>query len=50
MPTFGAVSRRDLTRLMRQLGFQGPFSGRRHQFLASATSSINQVNSVNTPV
>lgn len=33
MPPFGPVSRRDLVRHMRKLGFQGPYSGGRHQFM-----------------
>ena len=33
MPTWGPVSRRRLVTGLRALGFDGPFSGARHQFM-----------------
>ncbi len=33
MPQFGAVKRKDLIRFLKQLGFDGPYSGGRHQFM-----------------
>jgi len=33
MPAWGPISRRQLIRALRTLGFQGPFSGGRHQFM-----------------
>jgi predicted RNA binding protein YcfA (HicA-like mRNA interferase family) len=33
MPRWGAVPRRDLIRGLRALGFEGPFSGGKHQFM-----------------
>jgi predicted RNA binding protein YcfA (HicA-like mRNA interferase family) len=33
MPTFGPIKRRDLIRYLRQLGFSGPYSGGKHQFM-----------------
>jgi predicted RNA binding protein YcfA (HicA-like mRNA interferase family) len=33
MPPFGPVKRRDLLRYLRELGFEGPYSGGRHQFV-----------------
>ena len=33
MPHWGPISRRDLIRSLRALGFEGPFSGGRHQFM-----------------
>lgn len=33
MPRFGPISRKDLIRYLRQLGFEGPYSGRKHQFV-----------------
>jgi predicted RNA binding protein YcfA (HicA-like mRNA interferase family) len=33
MPSFGAINRRDLIYYLKQLGFEGPYSGKRHQFL-----------------
>jgi len=32
-PPFGPVKRKDLVRYLRQSGFEGPFSGGRHQFV-----------------
>ena len=33
MPSFGPVRRQDLIRYLRLLGFEGPYSGGRHQFM-----------------
>lgn len=33
MPPWGPVSRRRLVRGLRDLGFEGPFSGGRHEFM-----------------
>ena len=33
MPSFGPVKRRDLIRHLKQLGFEGPYSGGKHQFV-----------------
>lgn len=33
MPRWGPISRRDLIRGLRTLGFEGPFSGGKHQFM-----------------
>jgi predicted RNA binding protein YcfA (HicA-like mRNA interferase family) len=33
MPRWGPISRRELIRVLRTLGFEGPLSGGRHQFL-----------------
>lgn len=33
MPRFGPIHRRDLVAGLRALGFQGPFSGGKHQFM-----------------
>ena len=33
MPPFGPIPRRNLIRYLRQLGFEGPFSGGKHQFM-----------------
>lgn len=34
MPAWRPISRRDLIRTLRDLGFEGPFSGGKHQFMA----------------
>jgi len=33
MPPFGPIKRKDLIRCLRQAGFQGPYSGGKHQFM-----------------
>jgi hypothetical protein len=33
MPRFGPVSRKDLIRYLKRFGFQGPYSGGKHQFM-----------------
>lgn len=33
MPTFGPIKRRELIAVLKRLGFQGPLSGGKHQFL-----------------
>ena len=36
MPRLGPIKRRDLISYLRQLGFNGPYSGTRHQFMMKA--------------
>ena len=33
MPTIGPIKRRDLIRYLKQLSFEGPYSGSKHQFM-----------------
>jgi predicted RNA binding protein YcfA (HicA-like mRNA interferase family) len=33
MPAFGPINREDLIRNLRRIGFAGPWSGGRHQFM-----------------
>jgi predicted RNA binding protein YcfA (HicA-like mRNA interferase family) len=33
MPAFGPIKRKDLVQYLRRLGFEGPNSGGRHQFM-----------------
>ena len=33
MPSFGAISRSDLIRNLKQIGFNGPYSGGKHQYM-----------------
>jgi predicted RNA binding protein YcfA (HicA-like mRNA interferase family) len=33
MPRFGPISRRELIATLRRLGFSGPYSGGRHEFM-----------------
>ena len=34
MPAWGPVSRRQLVTVLRRLGFHGPYSGGKHEFMA----------------
>jgi hypothetical protein len=40
MPIVGSIKRRDLLRHLRTLGFAGPFSGGKHQFMIKGTLRI----------
>ncbi len=33
MPPFGPIKRRDLIRYLRELGFEGPYVGGKHQYM-----------------
>jgi len=44
MPPFGPVKRRDLVRHFRQLGFEGPYSGGKHQFMVRGETTIRIPN------
>ncbi len=44
MPAFGPVKRRDLVRTLSKLGFEGPFSGDKHQFMVRGETSIRIPN------
>ncbi|NJL28560.1 MAG: type II toxin-antitoxin system HicA family toxin [Thermoanaerobaculia bacterium] len=44
MPTFGPIKRRDLLDALRQLGFSGPYSGGRHQFMVKGTLRVRVPN------
>ena len=40
MPRFGPIKRRDLIRYLRLAGFEGPYSGGRHQFMLREDTTI----------
>lgn len=44
MPPFGPVSRRELVRHLRLLGFEGPFSGGKHQFMIRGDVTVRVSN------
>jgi predicted RNA binding protein YcfA (HicA-like mRNA interferase family) len=44
MPAFGPVKRKDLVRYLRELGFEGPFSGGKHQFMIKADVTLRIPN------
>ncbi len=44
MPHFGPVKRRDLIGYLKRLGFQGPYSGGKHQFMAKGDLTLRIPN------
>lgn len=44
MPSFGPISRRDLVRALRRLGFDGPFVGGRHEYMARGSVRVRVPN------
>jgi predicted RNA binding protein YcfA (HicA-like mRNA interferase family) len=44
MPQFGPLTRKELLRYLRQFGFEGPYSGGRHQFMIKGNLTIRIPN------
>jgi predicted RNA binding protein YcfA (HicA-like mRNA interferase family) len=44
VPRFGPISRKELIRYLRQLGFDGPYSGGKHQFMSKANLTLRITN------
>ncbi|MEK6571580.1 MAG: type II toxin-antitoxin system HicA family toxin [Bacteroidota bacterium] len=44
MPRLGPIKRRDLIRYLRLIGFEGPYSGGKHQFMAKADLTLRLPN------
>ncbi|GBC94340.1 hypothetical protein HRbin16_00121 [bacterium HR16] len=44
MPRFDATSRNDLIHYLRRLGFDGPFSGGKHQFMQRGGRTVRLPN------
>jgi predicted RNA binding protein YcfA (HicA-like mRNA interferase family) len=44
MPTFGLIKRPDLIRYLRELGFERPFSGSRHQYMVKDDIAVRIPN------
>lgn len=44
MPRIGAIKRKDLIRHLRQPGFEGPYSGRKHLFMMRENISLRIPN------
>jgi predicted RNA binding protein YcfA (HicA-like mRNA interferase family) len=40
MPRFGPTRRRDLVRRLKELGFSGPYSGGKHQFMQRGDTTL----------
>ena len=47
MPKFGPIKRRDLIRCLRQLGFDGPEPGTRHQIMVKGSTKESIHNNMN---
>jgi len=45
MPTFGPISRRDLVRYLREVGFDGPYPGGKHQYMVKGELKLTIPNS-----
>ncbi len=50
MPSFGPVSRNELISYLRQLGFEGPYSGGKHQFMIKGNLTIRVPNPHQTDI
>jgi len=44
MPTFGPVSRKELIRRLRAMGFDGPYSGGKHSFMLKGRLTLTVPN------
>ena len=44
MPPFGPVRRAELVRVLRSLGFEGPYSGGKHQFMVRGSTTLRIPN------
>lgn len=42
MPALGPIRRRELVAALRRLGFDGPYSGGKHEFMQRASSRAAQ--------
>jgi predicted RNA binding protein YcfA (HicA-like mRNA interferase family) len=44
MPRFGPIKRKDLIRYLKQLNFEGPYSGGKHQFMMRGNITLHVPN------
>lgn len=44
MPRFGPISRHELINFFRRLGFEGPYAGKRHQFMVKGALRVRIPN------
>jgi predicted RNA binding protein YcfA (HicA-like mRNA interferase family) len=44
MPHFGPIKRKDFVRYLREIGFDGPYSGGRHQFMIRGEVTVRIPN------
>ncbi len=50
MPRFGPVTRKALISYLRQLGFDGPYSGGKHQFMSNGSLTLRLPNPHQTDI
>jgi predicted RNA binding protein YcfA (HicA-like mRNA interferase family) len=50
MPPFGPIKRKDLVRYFTKLGFEGPYSGGKHQFMVKGDVTIRLPNPHKTDI
>jgi predicted RNA binding protein YcfA (HicA-like mRNA interferase family) len=50
MPPFGPVRRSELVRALRSLGFDGPYSGGKHQFMVRGSTTLRIPNPHQTDI
>ncbi len=44
MPRFGPIKRKDLIHCLKRLGFEGPYSGGKHQFMIKGNTTLRIPN------
>ena len=44
MPTFGPISRKNLIHCLMKMGFEGPYSGGKHQFMLKGNVTLTIPN------
>lgn len=44
MPPFGPLQRSELIRYLRKMGFEGPYSGGKHQFMVKGSLTLHVPN------
>jgi len=44
MPAFGPTSRKEMIRRLKELGFAGPYSGGKHQFMTKGHQTLRLPN------
>ncbi len=50
IPRFGPISRKDLIYYLKQLGFKGPYSGGKHQFMLKDDITLRLPNPHQTDI
>ena len=50
MPHFGPVTRKELVRYLKALGFEGPYSGGKHQFMIKHEITLRLPNPHQTDI